>query len=802
MIRIWKQAGMQHFLRGLAGLGLLGALGCGGNKAPQDVVQYYGNYHPTTWINEHPGKAVAGVEACTKCHELSVLRVGSGVPTCMTTGCHHQTVPTWANPEIHGGKAKLALSAAGGSLVSCQICHGKDFAGGTSAKACSTCHTVQAPHPTAPWRSSAGTLWTHTTTDTSNAITCAQCHHFGSPNNPAGHPAAPPAAGAQPGCFNATLCHASVGAPHAMGAIWTDPTSSAFHGVEAKKDLKYCQGCHGTPGTTKFDGGLASTACSSCHSKTTGAGAHPTTWYRAGVLTFPGYVPSHRNATDPLNAAGGCALCHAVTKAGTSPLTAAPSCFSTSFGNGEHAAVSCHANGPGVAPHLVGATWTDPRNAGTTDATFHGLEAKKDLLSCQTCHGVPGTNKFDSGAASTTCSSCHTQAKAHPDVWSKSASSFSSGNYAASHRTAADAIDTAKRAAVCGLCHTVTAAGGTPPMAGAPGCFSASFNTVGCHANGPGAAAHPAPFLTGLTTTTGTLNTHQNATPAQFAAECITCHDETGPGAGKSGPSCTVCHIAGSPLAAGKGPGTCASCHSDATFKTLGPTTVAAYPNVPGAHAKHLGLPASNGIACATCHAGSMPGEGGANQPHYTGANRGPNGTATGKGYGNVTLSTTFKAMTGTLSTTPSPTAFTCAAVSCHGGQTTPGWQSGKLVVNGSTYCMSCHKVAAAASQYNDATGRHANPGQHNVACSTCHDMTQAKPGAQNHFKYLHTTAVSGVSGTPADQYPSDTIRFDTSIVFSNGTGPSYTASPQGQGYCTLTCHSGGEQHDSGRHWN
>jgi len=786
-------------LRGALGLALLATLtliGCGGAKKG-DANQYYSNYHPGGWKTAHPGQALAGVSACTKCHEMSVIKVGSGIPTCMTTGCHHQTVPGWADSSIHGTRAKVSADpTSAGSLASCSICHGTDFSGGASAKTCFTCHGVNAPHPPKPWRTSGGTLWSHTTTDTSNAAACAQCHYPGSPNNPAGHPATPAPAGTQPGCYNATLCHADAGAPHALGAIWKDPTSSAYHGIEAKKDLKYCQSCHGTPGTTKFDGGSATTACSSCHSKTTGAGAHPTTWHQASVNTFPGYVPSHRNSTDPLNANGSCVIRHAVTKTTTSALLAAPSCYSASFGNSEHAAISCHANGPGVAPHPIGATWTDPKTSGATDATFHGVVAKADLLYCQTCHGVPGTTKFDGGTTTTTCSSCHLQAKAHPDSWYKSPSSIASGTYTASHRNAAAAVNTAQRAAVCGLCHGVTA-GAASPVIGAPGCFSSSFNANSCHVNGPGAAAHPAPFLSGMTTTSGTGNTHQTATLAMFNGECINCHDETGPGAGKSGPSCTTCHISASPLAAGKGAGTCLSCHPDSNFKTQGPAG-AAFPNIAGAHAKHMGLPTT--ISCATCHAGSQPGEGGANQPHYNGANRGPNGTPTGTGPAPVTISAVFKAQTGTLGTTPSLTAFTCNAVSCHGGQTTPGWQTGKLAFNATTYCLSCHKITSTATQYNDATGRHNNPNDHNQTCNYCHDMNPAtnnKPGVVNHFKYLNTTAVR----VAPDQLSSDTIKFGGGSQPATGALTYTVNATIGRGGCALSCH--GQSHSTNNHiWN
>jgi hypothetical protein len=79
--------------------------------------------------------------------------------------------------------------------------------------------------------------------------------------------------------------------------------------------------------------------------------------------------------------------------------------------------------------------------------------------------------------------------------------------------------------------------------------------------------------------------------------------------------------------------------------------------------------------------------------------------------------------------------------------------------------------------------------------------MTQAKPGAQNHFKYLETTAVSGVSGTPSDQYPSDTILFGASVTGTKTYTVTGTGNAQGKGGCALTCH--GENHSTANnHWN
>jgi predicted CxxxxCH...CXXCH cytochrome family protein len=258
---------------------------------------------------------------------------------------------------------------------------------------------VSAPHAPKPWLSS---LYTHTDTDPANAPVCAQCHRAGSANNPANHPSTPAAAGTPPGCFNNTLCHSEGAAPHALGATWTTPTTSQFHGLTAKQNLSYCQGCHGTPGTTLFNGGSAPTSCqASCHAQ---AKAHPIRWYQA-PQPFPGYVSSHR---DSGNQTVACAICHKVDGAGTGQDPNAPSCFSASF-NG----VNCHSGGPGSAPHPV--PFTDPVHYSTTSATFPGTTFPPGCITChdisapstkvgpvcQTCHVAA------SPLTSLNCTSCH-----------------------------------------------------------------------------------------------------------------------------------------------------------------------------------------------------------------------------------------------------------------------------------------------------------------------------------------------------------------------------------------------------------
>jgi predicted CxxxxCH...CXXCH cytochrome family protein len=197
---------------------------------------------------------------------------------------------------------------------------------------------------------------------------------------------------------------------------------------------------------------------------------------------------------------------------------------------------------------------------------------------------------------------------------------------------------------------------------------------------------------------------------------------------------------------------------------------------------------------CEACHVGSVPGD--SANTHYSNANK-RLVTPILSGPASVSVDPTFNAQSGAAGFTASASAFTCSNISCHGGQTTPGWQSGSNPVNATTYCIACHKVASTATQYNDATGRHNSPGAHNTTCDYCHNMTQAKPGAQDHFKYLDTSAVR----IAPDQLSSDTIKFGGGAQPATGTLTYTVTATLGRGGCALTCH--GEGHTtSGNVWN
>ena len=1064
----WKRLAGLVGLFGLAftlSLALLGCGGGGGGSASTPTVNLSQNYHPSGWISSHPGSAIAGLDACTKCHQLAVAAAGSNVPTCTSMLCHHKTLPAWGTAAIHGTRAKLAAGTDGGSLVSCQICHGKDFTGGVAAKSCASCHGVAAPHPAKPWHDAAGS--NHATTNPANAAVCAQCHFPGAPANPVGHPATPAPAGTAPGCTNNTLCHGTIQATHQVPFLSSEhtgvtqagfsgtcatchavsgaspvvsaPLCSACHQAGSPLTVASCASCHEKPPTgASFPNvagahgkhnalaGVAGT-CATCHqgadtgslthynhadgrpgmnSLRTGPGLvaflsaysgnagpatfNPTTLTCSNVSCHGGQTTPAWTASGSLNTAADCTKCHALgtapglpesnsaysgfhalhmnssakllctechnmangssgalghlTNLGTaamegvaaetivltggsySPtaktctivchgkthasytwagnggvhpagwiashpgsalaglstckichgaqLTGGPfsepgcftaachhntqpgyalagshglraklgqstsggglascqACHGTNFASGltasdgtTKACTTCHGvaaphpakpwhntsgsnhattdatnapvcaqchypgavanpaghpatpapagtapgcfnntlcHGAEAAPHALGSVWTT-----ATSAAFHGIAAKKDLASCQGCHGNPGSTGFEGGAAAATkCSSCHVQARAHADRWVQAPGAFPA--YAASHR------DAGNRAVACALCHDGTK-GRIAPDATAPSCFSASANAVACHVNGPGQPNHAVPFLGGA---------HVATTAATFTSDCSSCHAISGTSPAASAPLCSTCHRVADPTLTATGTGTCLSCHSGTAGLPAGPGG-ASFPSIAGAHAKHMVLPTA--LTCDTCHAGSGSGT----ATHYA------NSRSTA-GPAPVVISSSFNSKAAIAAFTPS--ALTCSNVSCHGGQATPAWTTAGSI-NSATDCTKCHSVAASAdtvTNFNDAFGRHAL-GTHNaatlangIACTTCHSMTNGSSGAVAHFKYLNTPAVDGTAtGLPADQLPSGTIVFDAAIVTGARTY-SVTTGTQGNGGCALTCHT------------
>ena len=306
---------------------------------------------------------------------------------------------------------------------------------------------------------------------------------------------------------------------------------------------------------------------------------------------------------------------------------------------------------------------------------------------------------------------------------------------------------------VCLSCHgSVTSAAESGGISGVS-CFLASRNGQGCHANGPSfTGVHGVPFRTAE---------HFLATDNSFASVCSNCHaiapPDTSPLA--TAPLCRTCHTAGSPLTFLD----CSSCHS-------GPPGGVAYPNIAGAHPTHDNVTGVTGV-CDSCHNGLGSGT----LAHYNSANARPGKDAFRVPPGDVAFLSNFNAKSGPGSFDNA--ALTCTNVSCHGGQTTPNWQTGSI--NPDTDCESCH--VSGTTQFNSfVSGRHATHvtfwlPSFNVfpTCVACHDTVKlADPAVGAHYDNLVTTAI--------DTRASVTIGGGTTLVQTYVPGPT-----TGTGTCT-----------------
>ena len=491
-------------------------------------------------------------------------------------------------------------------------------------------------------------------------------------------------------CFaNPAGCHHG---PVVTGWVAAPPAAQQ-HGVSAKKapgssGFASCQICHGS----NFSGGGAKVSCFPCH----GVNApHPPKLWRGAS----GYDHGTTNAAN----APVCAQCHfpgspnnpANHPATPAPAGTPPGCFNDTL---------CH--GTALTPHPVGNAWVTAPPA----AQPHGTDAKATpgattgFTYCQACHGT-GTN-FAGGSSGVSCYPCHV-----PTANSPHASQWRTGDTYVHTSTAGG------NALVCAFCHLNGANSPiAPPSPPAPaGAAAGCFNSTLCH--GSTGAPHPVPYND---------NSHYTVTSATFPASCSVCHDISAPST-KVGPACQTCHVAGSPLAALN----CTSCH--ASPPNSGAPAGAVYANIAGAHAAHIALTsAGTPISCDTCHNGLGPSL--LNLNHYNRAkSRVPPGDAA--------FPATYSAKTG-ASSFDNSASLNCSNVSCHGGQATPNWQTGALVVN--NQCTNCH--VSGTSQYNSYNSgehtRHLNDfGTSSTTCKYCHNTATL---AVNHFTTLSTTAMEG----------------------------------------------------------
>lgn len=234
-------------------------------------------------------------------------------------------------------------------------------------------------------------------------------------------------------CFNQAglgQCHAGGhgprNVPHQLP--FKDGT---IHGPAAKKDLAYCQSCHGTAGgpgsNPRFNVPLGSLikGCEDCHKSLT---AHP---------PLPGATSGWPGHPTAINMGNSCTLCHGIDLTGA--LGVGPGCNKchTALKPGTipapGACVSCHANPPASGNHsihnaLAGVTnvcntchdgagnGTAKHRNGTTDVAFatsynakSGTAVRNSDGSCSnvSCHGGVNTPIWG-GKLTNGCLSCHT----------------------------------------------------------------------------------------------------------------------------------------------------------------------------------------------------------------------------------------------------------------------------------------------------------------------------------------------------------------------------------------------------------
>ena len=795
--------------------------------------------------------------------------------TCSNVSCHGgQTAPSWQNGAINSStqcSACHAVAASAGTIVQYNDAFGRhslgshNAANAANAIACTTCHNMGngSPGALAHFKylrtQAVDGVATGAPADQMSSGTIAFDPAIVTAGTYTITAAAPQGNG---GC--ALTCHTHVhvptvntwtasGAPHPVPFLTgnTDTQGNGHMNATAVTFAADCGKCHSYSGVSPHaesplcntchklaDPTVAGTdigTCLSCHAGASGLPAGPT------GSAFPNIAGSHAKHMG-LPTTLTCNTCHAGSGTGTTPhytnaktpVDPAPVSIAATFNAQSGGAAgfnisslscsttSCHGGQP--TPNWRSGTITSTTqcslchaiNGGTTTSQFNdavgrhawGTHSSAGTFDCTLCHDMnPATNA--SNGTTKHFAELDTLGVSSTNKLPSGTVKFKLTNTTYPISGAATyTIDTVNKEGDggCALtCHAV------------PSNVTQTHEPVVYHwqaAQGAG-VAHPVPFLTGnVTTTKG--NTHQTVTAAQFAGDCINCHDETGTSA-KSGPACTICHTLGSPVAAGMLAGTCLSCHVGASFTTMGPQGASsqAWPNTPGAHAKHLSLitftrtspalPAGLGTnfpRCQACHVGSLPGD--TTNTHYSNSNKRTVGHPV-QGPASVTINAVFNSK-GATAGTVGTTSMTCSNISCHGGQTSPIWQTGQLTVNTTTYCLNCHAITNGTAEYTDARGTH-NSGSHpGATCVACHDMSAANTntGAINHWKYLDTT----VAAVSPDQLSSGTIKI---LLRVGGTGNgmdaggTYTPTATvGSGNCALTCHVGGNSktHSAGNDGN
>lgn len=183
-------------------------LGCAG-KTQDAAPKFSEGKHPTDWLSTHWSEYAKAPDQCATCHgSVKDPAKSGGIAKVSCFSCHASSPAHpdgWSAGAQHGRLGAQAAAGTWSGMASCGRCHGDDYKGGLSKVSCLSCHT-KAPHPDKPWLGPNASVSTHYLAHTTNATACAKCHTAGA--NSTRVPAASPAPGATPDCFNNTLCHA------------------------------------------------------------------------------------------------------------------------------------------------------------------------------------------------------------------------------------------------------------------------------------------------------------------------------------------------------------------------------------------------------------------------------------------------------------------------------------------------------------------------------------------------------------------------------------------------------------------
>lgn len=375
-------------------LGLL-TLGCG--KSVNQAVPFApaAAAHPSNWIAIHWTEFLKNPDTCRTCHgSITDPSQAGGISKVSCFSCHTQGpvhLPGWASFSQHGRRgAELAPVSTTAPAVPvmagfahCTKCHGSDYAGGASGVSCKACHSTS-PHPPKPWFDKTGATPSHSLVDSANVTECAKCHAGGA--NSTVRPTTAPAAGAAPGCYNATLCH---GSPAHSLSTWIQN-----HWSDYVKDPAQCVACHGSTTNPAQAGGVARVSCFTCHPN--GVLQHPTNWalssqHGASALLAP--VATLAPAVPVQQGFVHCAKCHG-------------SDFSGGLSN--VSCKACHTKAPHPAkPWLA--------FSGTTLLRGHDVLEPGNLVSCVQCHaaGANSDRKPSIPAPSGTAPGCSNATLCH-----------------------------------------------------------------------------------------------------------------------------------------------------------------------------------------------------------------------------------------------------------------------------------------------------------------------------------------------------------------------------------------------------